>query len=69
MVKTGANPELKMIMEEIRKKGGKRVSRQIGAAVSKINGRTGTSPGKAARRGQYVTVRNMANRQNRQRQK
>lgn len=68
MVQTGANPELKMLMEEIKNAGGKRVSAQIGAAVAKLNGQTGSSAGQAARKGQYTTVRNMSNRQNRQNQ-
>ena len=62
MIKTGADPQAWILMEEIKKRGGKQVSRGIGAAVAKISGKSVSSPGKAARSGHHKTVQNMAGR-------
>lgn len=68
MIKTGADPQAWILMEEIKKRDGKRVSRGIGAAAAKISGKAGASPGKAARSGHCKTVQNMASRKSRQQQ-
>lgn len=62
MIKTGADPQAWILMEEIKKIGGKQVSLGIGAAVAKISGKACSTPGKAARSGHHKTVRNMASR-------
>ncbi len=68
MIKTGANPQAWILMEEIKKIGGKQVSLGIGAAVAKIGGKAASSPGKAARSGHHKTVQNMASKECRQQQ-
>lgn len=68
MIKTGADPQTWILMEEKKKRGGKRVSRGIGAAVAKISGKACASAGKAARKGHHKTVQNMAGRKCRQQQ-
>lgn len=68
MIKTGADPQKWILMEEIKKIGGKQVSLGIGAAVAKVRGKAGSSPGRAARNGRHKTVQNMAGKECRQQQ-
>lgn len=68
MVTTGANPQLKILIEEIKKKGGKSVSKQLAAAVASLGVQKSASPGKAARKGNCGSVQNATHRNCRQRQ-
>lgn len=68
MVTTGANPQLKILIEEIKKKGGKSVSQQLAAAVASLGAQTSASPGKVARKGNCGSVQGATHRNSRQQQ-